>query len=111
MRKFLIFSVVMLFGVSVFAAADYQKYGECVKKSESKLNELKSFCDTEAKARLNMGKCQEITKISLKCQCDNLGTEEACKALKTLSTTPATKAPAKKDSTTTTQKPTAKVKK
>lgn len=99
MRKLLIFSAAMLFGSSTFAAMDYQKYGECVKKNESKINGLKSFCDTEAKARLNQAKCTEITKISLKCQCDNLGTKESCDALKKLganAATPAPKATAKK---------------
>ena len=88
MKKLLVCSISFLFCASIFAQAgapaNMQGYAACLKKNEAKLKEGQTLCDTEAKATLNQAKCIELTKISLKCQCDNNfnANPQACASLK-----------------------------
>ncbi|MCX6112893.1 MAG: hypothetical protein NTY22_06415 [Proteobacteria bacterium] len=83
MKKLLICSVALLFGMSVYAAADYQGYGKCVESHKAEIEKMKTSCDTEAKALANKTECTKLSMIALKCQCDNgMGTPAACDQIK-----------------------------
>ncbi len=87
MKKLLLFSVSMLFSVSVFAEvgapANMQGYADCIKKNETIINQAKTLCDTEAKVRSNPT-CMKIARITQDCSCDNNfnADPKVCAALK-----------------------------